>query len=903
MKTGSIKIHNKELRIENLLILTALLYFLVLYRNLEIHKMWAFGDLIGFPTDIRVVSDWTFHLWNQEGLGLVSFTPFNYNLTMLVASLVFGSFLAQKILLLSMPIVSFITFFSCLRKFDVNTAGSLLGALAYSVNPLTISELVGGSMTLAIYSIFPLIFLYVIRTIQCQSFRLKDVVVLGLLGFFAFNVHATFWYMLLLIPPLLISVRPFAQILKKTAVLAIPLIIIVLILLPNIIGYFRIYEVTTWDQTAFESETAYSYADATFYNIVRLAGNRGSAQAKEFLNFNTVNSYTVWGYAITIIAFLFPFVKWHDLNQKKKILTLSMVVSFVASVGLILLVRFLPSIVNLHPVLTSLRNPGKLIYPLSFSLCLLFSVGVEQLLMSVNRRHNVQWRIVIASILLILVLFYNYPALDGTMGLSQVRDNSYYLNDKYYVVTSVLQGIDKDYTSYRVLLLPWDYSTQIKFGGILPNYFGVYYGSELFPNVNLLRGIFELFAARNSSERGYLLGLFDVKYVVIEKSLQNDYNQQADPTHTGRSYVIYDSNFSYWAAGEPEYYYEIFRSDPNFELLFEDSNFAILRNKVVVTRIHTRSSAVNLILSYATATENLLSNPSFDNQTEYWQTWPGNLITAKNGEGTLLGQEKWWTNLGQTIPVNENVLYRLRFSVKGYNITDMHAKVLWYNATESFTEGNAFVDDFINLYQMGLKEGEWSNIEKVFTAPKGAKAAMIWFGANRLMNYTNTTMYVDDVSFNEVEMTIENFDEVFSSITNINYSQINPTRFIARTNASDPLVIALSAAYDPSWVCYTNGQKSRSFPLYGVVNGFWINQTGQLDIIIEYEPQKWFFIGSVVSAATLVACLAYLGYDYSKSKTILKRIKTVKLRREKEKHIRQRRDTPKNSYIQFFMPK
>ena len=37
-----------------------------------------------------------------------------------------------------------------------------------------------------------------------------------------------------------------------------------------------------------------------------------------------------------------------------------------------------------------------------------------------------------------------------------------------------------------------------------------------------------------------------------------------------------------------------------------------------------------------------------------------------------------------------------------------------------------------------------------------------------------------------------------------------------------------------------------------MINGFWINQTGDLEIVIRYKPQDWFEIGLVISGLTFV---------------------------------------------------
>jgi hypothetical protein len=227
------------------------------------------------------------------------------------------------------------------------------------------------------------------------------------------------------------------------------------------------------------------------------------------------------------------------------------------------------------------------------------------------------------------------------------------------------------------------------------------------------------------------------------------------------------------------------------------------------------------------------------------------------------------------ISVKENVLYTLKFSVKGYNITDMHSKVLWYNITEDLTEGNAFSANYINLCYLGLKNGEWYNIEETFLAPKGAVKARIYFLANRLKNFTSTEMHIDDVSFQEVEIILKNREEIFYSIKSLEYIRINPTEYIVKVNATKPFMLSFAESYDPLWVAYLNGEKIQSTPLYGVINGFYITQTGILEITIEYEPQRWFNYGCAISLTTFLACTAYLTYSWLKTKPYGKELKVL----------------------------
>ena len=103
--------------------------------------------------------------------------------------------------------------------------------------------------------------------------------------------------------------------------------------------------------------------------------------------------------------------------------------------------------------------------------------------------------------------------------------------------------------------------------------------------------------------------------------------------------------------------------------------------------------------------------------------------------------------------------------------------------------------------------------------------------------------------------------------TIINVAYINPTLWKVKINATEPFILSFAEAYDPLWEAkvYGNGtliERVSSIPLYGIINGFWINHTGDLEIVITYKPQDWFELGSVISVSTLVGCIVYLVYDW-----------------------------------------
>jgi hypothetical protein len=107
--------------------------------------------------------------------------------------------------------------------------------------------------------------------------------------------------------------------------------------------------------------------------------------------------------------------------------------------------------------------------------------------------------------------------------------------------------------------------------------------------------------------------------------------------------------------------------------------------------------------------------------------------------------------------------------------------------------------------------------------------------------------------------------------TVIDYTKVNPTKITVTINATKPFILAISEAFNTQWTAYVNNKQIKPTSLYLCIKGFYINETGTLNIVIEYEPQRWFNYGCAISIATFLACTAYLAYNWLK-KVILKRV-------------------------------
>jgi len=115
----------------------------------------------------------------------------------------------------------------------------------------------------------------------------------------------------------------------------------------------------------------------------------------------------------------------------------------------------------------------------------------------------------------------------------------------------------------------------------------------------------------------------------------------------------------------------------------------------------------------------------------------------------------------------------------------------------------------------------------------------------------------------------ETLEDVFNSEQGaavISWEEVNPTKYVVHVEARGPFMLAFAEAYDPLWVAKVNGMEYKSMPLYSVINGFWIDNTGKMDITIEYKPQRWFYYGAAISIATFLGVLAYMAWHWTRGR-------------------------------------
>jgi hypothetical protein len=112
--------------------------------------------------------------------------------------------------------------------------------------------------------------------------------------------------------------------------------------------------------------------------------------------------------------------------------------------------------------------------------------------------------------------------------------------------------------------------------------------------------------------------------------------------------------------------------------------------------------------------------------------------------------------------------------------------------------------------------------------------------------------------------------EFQTAANSISGKEINPTMWTARVSSNKPFLLIFAEGYDPQWeaTIYKYGHEvgtAKPIPLYSAINGFQINDTGDLEIVIQYRPQLLYFSIALILAIAFLTILFYFAFMFYKN--------------------------------------
>ena len=113
-----------------------------------------------------------------------------------------------------------------------------------------------------------------------------------------------------------------------------------------------------------------------------------------------------------------------------------------------------------------------------------------------------------------------------------------------------------------------------------------------------------------------------------------------------------------------------------------------------------------------------------------------------------------------------------------------------------------------------------------------------------------------------------------SSAITLNQTKINPMKYQVEVNSTRPFILRLMEPYNPMWGTSLNGKEYHPIPVYydntqvvsqnivslnyPAINGFIINETGNMSMTIEYKTIEWLYLGVIISSIAFILSLTYL---------------------------------------------
>lgn len=233
------------------------------------------------------------------------------------------------------------------------------------------------------------------------------------------------------------------------------------------------------------------------------------------------------------------------------------------------------------------------------------------------------------------------------------------------------------------------------------------------------------------------------------------------------------------------------------------------------------------------------------------------------------------------IKVKGDQNFYLEYKFRGENLKGVDARVLFYGKDyHPIYQRTAFKAEYFMNDQKGNVEP--TKFVHFFGTPRDTHYIKIEFKAEpnfeeeSWFEISNFKLYSEE-DLGNIEAIILSEDqekqkgEVDTKPT-VKFKKNSPTRYqISLDQTKEPFVLAFAESYDPMWklkektaqnyfqkifgsLFSKSNQEKTHFPLYSVINGFYIDpqELKTPELILEYEPQNWFWGGLLISLGSLI---------------------------------------------------
>lgn len=758
-------------------------------------------------------------------------------------------------------LISQLTLFSSFflaKEVGLDNKYSILSSFLYLMNPYSLYyvwRILNANIFL--YAIYPLFFLSAIKILQGHKIKgLSFLILSGTIALPAFANPA--WFL-----TLSFSLLIFSFALGITLGINLPVLLrrissIILLLIVFVLPIYGNYLLRGGQhyisQEPLQTSSKLYEFNTQNINIINLFSLTSLPPVHEEITwYNFQNLYVtnplslIIGLFIAILVFSPLFKK----DDKFKLKILPFLILFTSIIIFIFHNAFSKAILERLPmVLALLRDPShKLGLITAIVLCIMIPYGFQNLASFFNKRIIIKAMLIISLIITLIFMFYPFITL-SFIPCSVVRENQTFsafssVPSEYCPVINYLYA-DKNFNKEedRVLIYPltnilwWEDNYWgndiLRFNGIRT--------ISTFSHINLesqnefLSNLQDVEIIKDERYVDFLSKL-SVKYILVRKKACEPYLQKL--------------------AIEIK---EILEERHDVQKIVETDRYALFKLNLKTNSVFSIFTIPKTSKSFSLPLNKLeMSVPGFFNWSLIKNENLVMLLPIDNPKNVT------WIDINPFEVCNSMIYDHFRINIEIANTSEIKSLYVSYIFADGSTSGVIFpyncsvINEKELVYNFALNKISiagicLNNIIRMF----------ITFEVD-----TPRTIIVKECNFYSPEIS---YDDLLNSQSLRTITKINPTKWNAKINSTEPFILVFAESYDSMWVCYVNGKKVNSVPLYGAINGFRIYQTGLLDITIEYEPQKWLYICSIISATIIIACIIYIVYDWTKKITLVARI-------------------------------
>ena len=249
---------------------------------------------------------------------------------------------------------------------------------------------------------------------------------------------------------------------------------------------------------------------------------------------------------------------------------------------------------------------------------------------------------------------------------------------------------------------------------------------------------------------------------------------------------------------------------------------------------------------------------------------------------TNITNTKTWSWMNSpTIVVEPDKDYLVKLDMKMYNSFGTHVNIYGYDEV---------LAQWIKLKNLisseeGTGSQDWKKYSNIFHAPGDISKIKLTLNVGKVLDPLrgNCSVWFDNIGLfrssddgnNEIDMIViysnedhREFNDIFQrppAASILGYEKIDSTKYKIKISSSGPFVLGFAETHDKYWVAHIEDEgEITSIPLDGMLNGFYINKTGNFTITVEYKPQQWVERGMWITGFTMAASLLFLIWTYRK---------------------------------------